>query len=111
MTWRRTGIAEATLPHGGLREVMVGSTSVLLVRLARGIFALDAICPHQGGLLADGTLLEARLTCPVHGAGFDVTDGSVIADPYGIEPPAGEVAPIGTYPTRVEAGMIEVDLP
>jgi nitrite reductase/ring-hydroxylating ferredoxin subunit len=111
MTWRKTGIAEATLPLGGLREVLVGSTSVLLVRLARGILAVDAICPHLGGLLADGTLVEAHLTCPVHGAVFDVTDGSVVADPFGIDPPAGDVAPIATYSTRVESGMIEVDLP
>jgi nitrite reductase/ring-hydroxylating ferredoxin subunit len=111
MTWQRTGVAEPTLRVGNLREVMVGSTSVLLVRLPQGIFAVDAICPHLGGLLADGTLAEARITCPVHGAAFDATDGSVLADPFGIEPPEGGVAPIVTYPTRVEAGMIEVDLP
>lgn len=111
MTWRSTGVAEATLRPGNLREVMVGSTSVLLVRLARGIFAVDAVCPHLGGLLADGTLAEARLTCPVHGAVFDVTDGSVVADPFGIEPPEGGVTPLAVYPTRVEAGTIEVDLP
>jgi nitrite reductase/ring-hydroxylating ferredoxin subunit len=111
MTWRKTGIAEAVLPPGGLREVMVGSSSVLLVRLPNGIFAVDAICPHLGGLLADGTLSGARLACPEHGAVFDVTDGSVVADPFGVEPPEGVVAPISVYPTRVEAGMIEVDLP
>jgi nitrite reductase/ring-hydroxylating ferredoxin subunit len=111
MTWRRTGIAAATLAQGGMREVMVGSTSVLLIRLPQRVVAVEAICPHLGGLLADGTLEGSRLTCPVHGAVFEVTDGSVIADPFGVEPPEGAVAPVGTFSTRVEAGMIEVDLP
>jgi nitrite reductase/ring-hydroxylating ferredoxin subunit len=110
MTWRRTGIAESTLLAGSPREVMVGSTSVLLIRLPSGVHAVDAVCPHLGGLLADGTLSGARLTCPEHGAVFDVTDGSVIVDPFGIEPPEGGVAPLGAYPARVADGMIEVDL-
>jgi apoptosis-inducing factor 3 len=111
MTWRKTGVAAATLSRDRPREVMVGSMSVLLVRLPSGIFAVDAICPHLGGLLADGTLSGQKLTCPEHGAVFDVTNGSVVADPFGVEPPEGAVAPIGSYPTRIEAGMVEVDLP
>lgn len=111
MTWRSTGIAEETLALGSLREVLLGRTSVLLVSLPQGIFAVGAICPHLGGLLADGTLRESRITCPVHGAVFEVTDGSVVADPFGVEPPEGVVTPIASYPTRVVAGMVEVDLP
>jgi len=111
MTWRTTGVAEPTLPLGRLREVMVESTSLLLVRLPSGVRAVDAICPHLGGLLADGTLSGGRLKCPEHGAVFEVTDGSVVVDPFGIEPPEGGVAPIAAYPTRVRGGMIEVDLP
>ena len=111
MTWRKTGVAEPTLPVGSLREVMVGSASVLLIRLPNGVRAVDALCPHLGGLLADGTLTGVRLKCPEHGAVFDVTNGSVAVDPFGIEPPEGGVDPIAAYPTRVVAGMIEVDLP
>jgi nitrite reductase/ring-hydroxylating ferredoxin subunit len=111
MTWRTTGVDESTLLAGSPREVMVGSTSVLLIRLPGGIRAVDAVCPHLGGLLADGTLTGARLACPEHGATFDVTSGSVVVDPFGIEPPEGGVAPIGAYPTRLAAGRIEVDLP
>ena len=111
MTWRTTGVAESTLPLGSLREVMVGSMSILLARLPGGVRAVDAICPHLGGLLADGTLTGTRLSCPEHRAVFDLNDGSVVVDPFGIDPPEGGVDPIVVYPTRVEAGMVEVDLP
>jgi nitrite reductase/ring-hydroxylating ferredoxin subunit len=111
MSWRKTGVAVAAMPLGGLREVMVGSTAVLLVRLSDGIFAVDAICPHLAGLLGDGTLSGHRLKCPEHSAVFDVRTGTVLADAYGVEPAEGTVAPLEAYPTRVAAGMIEVDLP
>lgn len=111
MTWKPTGVAAATLSPGTVREVLVGPSSILLARVGPLVFAVEAVCPHQGGLLADGALAGRRLTCPVHGAVFDVGNGGVLADPFGIEPPAGGVAPLSSYPTRVENGMVQVDLP
>lgn len=99
------------MPAGSRREVMVGSRSVLFVRLGDAIHAIEPICPHLGGLLADGALEGNRLACPEHGAIFDVTNGRVIADPFGVEPPEGAVEPIAAYPVRQVDGMIEVDLP
>lgn len=111
MTWRSTRVAAATMAPGSVREVMLGVSSVLLVRLGPDVRATEAICPHEGGLLSDGTLTGFRISCPVHAAAFDVTTGRVLADPDGIEPPLGRVDPLLVYPTRVVAGMIEVDLP
>jgi nitrite reductase/ring-hydroxylating ferredoxin subunit len=110
MAWHRTGVALDTLPPGTSREVMLGATSVLLVRTVQGLYAIGAVCPHLGGLLADGTLSANRLTCPEHAAVFDVTTGKVLADPFGIEPPEGGTGPVQPYPTRVTSGMVEVDL-
>ncbi len=111
MTWRSTDIAGATLADGASREVLLGTTSVLLIRSQGRLHALDAICPHLGGLLADGLLEGERLTCPEHAAAFDVRDGHVLADPFGIEPPLDGVGPLTAFAVRVEAGTIEVDLP
>ena len=110
MTWRSTGVAFGAFPAGSMREVHVDGTPILLVRVAERVHALDAICPHEGGILADGTLEGDALACPVHGATFDVRDGSVVADPDGIKPPQGGVGPVGRYPIRVLEDMIEVDL-
>ena len=111
MAWHRTGVALETVPVGTSREVLLGATSVLLVRTEGGLHAVEAVCPHVGGLLADGVLVGQRLTCPEHAAVFDVADGNVLADPYGVEPPQGAVEPLRTFGVRVAAGAIEVELP
>ena len=38
-------------------------------------FALDGVCPHQGGPLGQGELCGSIVTCPWHGWQFDVEDG------------------------------------
>ena len=111
MTWQGTGVAIETLPPGSSREVMVGASMVLLARVGPLVFAVEAVCPHLGGLLSDGVLAGRRLTCPVHAAVFDVGSGQVLIDPFGIDPPMGGTAPLSCYPTRVTNGMVEVDLP
>jgi nitrite reductase/ring-hydroxylating ferredoxin subunit len=111
MPWRSTGVAEAGMPPGSLREVNVGGSSVLLVRLGESIHALDPYCPHAGGVLAEGTVEGTRLACPVHAAVFDANNGEVLEDPFGISPPSGGVDPLSQYPVRVAGGVVEVDLP
>jgi 3-phenylpropionate/trans-cinnamate dioxygenase ferredoxin subunit len=111
MTWHPTGVALGTFPAGSMREVHLNGTSVLLVRISEAVRAVTAICPHEGGILADGTLSGSRVACPVHGATFDALTGRVLADPDGIEPPQGAVDPLTVYPTRVVEGLVEVSLP
>ncbi|MFZ1022890.1 MAG: Rieske (2Fe-2S) protein [Thermoplasmata archaeon] len=110
MTWKPTGVAAVTLTEGMSREVTVGSHSVLLVTWGGRVHALTGICPHLGGILADGLVEGGHVTCPEHNAQFDIGTGQVLVDPFGMEPPQGGVDPLQSYPTRVEAGMIEVDL-
>ena len=110
MVWSKTGIAYGAFPAGMMREVDLSGTPVLLVRLAEDVHAVGAICSHEGGILADGTLADHRVTCPVHAAAFDVRSGEVLADPDATEPPAGRIDPLTRYPTRVVDGFVEVNL-
>ncbi len=110
MTWTDTGVAAEEVPEGGLREVDVGGRPVLLVRAGSQLYATSGRCAHQQGLLADGWLEGSRLTCPDHNAVFDVRTGTVLADPFGIEPPAGGCDPLATFPVKAEGGRIWVDL-
>lgn len=110
MPWKTSGVALATLGPGTMREVALDGRSVLLVRLAEQVHAVDGICPHAGGVLADGDLDGSRVRCPEHGATYEVTDGSVLVDPDGVEPPQGGTTALTHFPTRVVGGMIEVDL-
>jgi len=109
--WRSTGVALATLAAGTKREVLIEGATVLLARVGPGVFAMEGICSHQGGLLADGALENEQVTCPQHGAIFDVTTGQVIADPDGVVPPTGIATALPKYPTKVEGGIVWVELP
>lgn len=111
MAWRSTGIALGAFPAGSLREVHIDGTAVLVVRVAERIHAVEAICPHAGGILADGTLTGDRVTCLEHSAAFDVRDGRVLADPHGMEPPQGALPPLARFRTRIAEEIIEVDVP
>lgn len=111
MVWRSTGVPLAELKENGLRGTTVGARAVVLVRLAGEVYAVDGVCPHLGGDLAEGTLDLGKLTCPLHGATFEVESGAVRADPFGVSPPEGAVAPLATFPVRVADGTVEVDLP
>jgi 3-phenylpropionate/trans-cinnamate dioxygenase ferredoxin subunit len=111
MPWRSTGVALETLASGAKREVLIEGATVLLVRLGPGVTAIEGICSHEGGLLADGTVENEQVTCPKHGAIFDVTTGQVVADPDGVIPPTGVATPLPRYTTRVEGGIVWVELP
>jgi nitrite reductase/ring-hydroxylating ferredoxin subunit len=111
MTWRTTGLTVADVPEASPRELVVGSRTLALVRAGEELYALDGICPHQGGPLTDGTVEQGRLVCPLHGAAFAIESGAVVADPFGIEPPEGAVAAVRAFPARVVGGRVEVDVP
>jgi nitrite reductase (NADH) small subunit len=40
--------------------------------------AIDNVCPHRGGPLAEGTLENGRVLCPWHAWAFSVKDGAEV---------------------------------
>jgi nitrite reductase/ring-hydroxylating ferredoxin subunit len=74
---------------------------VLIVNVEDNFYAFDSLCTHYGGDLSEGRLEGKILTCPIHGAKFDVTDGKVVSPP--IEPlDRPEIENLPTYPLRIE---------
>ena len=65
-------------------------------------YAIDETCTHRGGPLSEGMLMGKEVTCPWHGAVFNVTTGNVLGAPA----PRGVVS----YKVRVEGDDIEVEL-
>ncbi|MGD6807227.1 MAG: Rieske (2Fe-2S) protein, partial [Candidatus Bathyarchaeia archaeon] len=57
---------------GKTKKVRVGDIEVLLVNVEGNFYAIDTLCTHYGGDLSEGKLEGNILTCPVHGAKFDV---------------------------------------
>jgi nitrite reductase/ring-hydroxylating ferredoxin subunit len=89
-------------PPGGSLETVVGESIVALFNVDGQFFALDGICPHQGGPLGEGKLTGCIVTCPWHGWQFDVRTGQhqlsrTLAQPR--------------FETKVEDGAVWVELP
>lgn len=61
--------------HGESRELVVLGRVIALYNVSGTFYALDGVCPHQGGPLGKGELCGQIVTCPWHGWQFDVTDG------------------------------------
>jgi len=91
--------ADAVGP-GELRCVEVNGTKVLLARTPRGVFAISPVCTHAGLPMEEGVLSAGVLTCPHHGAQFDVASGGVRSGPA--------MRSLATFPAREKDGMIEV---
>lgn len=92
----------ADLKPGDLKRALVEGKTLLVLRLADGVFALEPTCPHARASLAFGVLSGDRVVCPLHLGTFDARTGAVL------EPPAcGGVA---RYPVRVEDGQVQIDL-
>lgn len=63
------------LPPGTSMEVEHDGTIFALFNLDGQVFAIDGICAHQGGPLAEGVRNGPIVTCPWHGWQFDVRTG------------------------------------
>jgi nitrite reductase/ring-hydroxylating ferredoxin subunit len=78
------------LPPGSAREVEHDGRIYALFNVGGVISAIDGICPHQGGPLADGEVEGTTVTCPWHGWQFDVRTGKSQLGPR-LSQPAFEV--------------------
>ena len=60
-------------------DPLAGGTQVVLCRVAGELFALDALCPHEGGRISDGPLVQGKYAiCPLHNYTFDPRSGKVV---------------------------------
>jgi 3-phenylpropionate/trans-cinnamate dioxygenase ferredoxin component len=76
---------------------------VCLAKVAGCIHAFTDNCTHISGPLNQGELAGYVLTCPWHGAQFDVRTGKVVRGPARQD--------ILTYPVKVEDNAVFIQLP
>jgi len=90
------------IPAGQAMMVEVNGKEIALFNVAGSFHAIDNTCTHVGGPLCEGEVDGIEVTCPWHGAVFDVTTGQVLG------PPAPES--LARYNVRVEGSDIEVEV-
>ncbi|MCA9855026.1 MAG: Rieske 2Fe-2S domain-containing protein, partial [Dehalococcoidia bacterium] len=122
-------------PDGTPKEVRVRSRRVAIVRQGEEAFAFSALCSHARLPLAGFPASPVKplpvrddcITCPFHGARFELASGKVVREPFTSEwnndhPFLGRVQEkllffnkkaedMQTFPVRVEDGEIIVGLP
>jgi nitrite reductase/ring-hydroxylating ferredoxin subunit len=89
--------------EGGLLPLEVDGELVCLARVQGCVYAFTDNCTHISGPLNKGELTGYVLTCPWHGAQFDIRTGRVLRGPARQD--------ILTYPVKVEEGAIFVCVP
>jgi 3-phenylpropionate/trans-cinnamate dioxygenase ferredoxin subunit len=90
------------LAPGDTRRVQVGEELIALYNCDGAIYATADTCTHEEASLSDGWLEDCEITCPLHGAIFDVRTGEALCLP------ATEA--IRTYPVHVEGNEIFVEV-
>jgi nitrite reductase (NADH) small subunit len=71
----------ADIPVGEGRAYAVEGRQIAIFRLRDGsLRALDAVCPHRGGPLADGLTDAQVVVCPLHNFTYDLSTGSEVAN-------------------------------
>lgn len=91
------------LPNGERLFVELGGKSIVIFNIAGQFFAIADVCSHDDGPVGEGDIEGYTITCPRHGAEFDIRSGKVLQLPAVVDIPA--------YPVTVVDGMIQVGLP
>ena len=118
------------VPPGKMKHVEAEEKEILLANTDGKVYALCDRCSHMNAPLSMGTLNGKVITCPMHGARFDVTTGKKVGEPMAPDPSKfSEPIPEGlqkmfarsaeimskiktydqpTYETRVEGNRVKV---
>lgn len=72
---------KSELSDGEKLLVEVDDRLVILFQQGDQYFCLDDVCTHDGGTLSDGEFCNFEISCPRHGARFDVRNGAAICMP------------------------------
>jgi nitrite reductase (NADH) small subunit len=88
------------IPVGEGRTLVVDGTQVAVFRLRDGsVRAIEAVCPHRGGPLADGLADDCVVVCPLHGHAFDLRTGAEAS---------GAALSVRSYPVEVVDGLVRL---
>lgn len=81
----------------------INNTGIVICRFRDEYFAIENRCSHALETFDQGRMRGYRIMCPMHGATFDIRDGSCTGAPAS--------RPIRSFPLRIVDGKIEVALP
>ena len=93
------------LPPGDMMRVTIGNNEIMLVNVDGEVHACSDVCPHQFSQLSYGDLDGVEVSCPLHGAKFNVITGDQLPGKY------SEFGPVAVYEVRLDGSDILVERP
>ena len=67
--------------------------TVVIFQVEESYFCLEDVCTHQEVPLSDGTILDCKVECPMHGSWFDLRTGAALNLPA--------TKPVAVYEVKV----------
>src|SRR5688572_17463122 len=80
MTRYVTSLKKSDLQEGKPVRVDVSDKAIVLALVSGKIYAMDAVCSHEGGPLEHGSTEEYSLICPWHQGIFDIRTAKASAE-------------------------------
>ena len=80
------------IPAGKMKHVEVNGKEIVIANMNGKFCALDDRCAHMNAPLSMGNLTGDVVTCPFHGAKFNVASGKKISEP--VLTPSQEMEPL-----------------
>jgi nitrite reductase/ring-hydroxylating ferredoxin subunit len=90
------------IPPGKAKQVEVNGHKIALFHVGESFYAIDDTCTHRGGPLSEGAVEGTKVTCPWHGAQFDLTTGRHLT------PPAP--SDVNSYQVQVVGDEVQIDV-
>jgi nitrite reductase/ring-hydroxylating ferredoxin subunit len=91
------------VPPGQGKQALVGGRKLAVFNVGGTFHVLDDTCPHRGGPLSEGFVEGNEVTCPWHGARFDLTTGRHLCPPARVG--------VNAYRVQVVGDEVQADLP
>src|SRR5690242_14413382 len=100
-----TSLRKHDLQEGKPIRVDIAGKPIVLALISGNVYAMDAVCSHEGGPLEEGTIEEYSLICPWHQGIFDIRTARA-------SPKTDWVTDLHSYRVVIDekSGLISVDV-
>ncbi len=97
--WVRVATVSELEP-GTFRVVDDDDVMIAVFNIDGAFYAIEDVCTHDYETLTGGPVNGCEITCPRHGARFNIKTGEALCAPA--------YEPVSTFPVRVEDGVVQV---
>ncbi|MFW9922043.1 MAG: Rieske (2Fe-2S) protein [Candidatus Thorarchaeota archaeon] len=99
------------IPPGSVKEFKFQNYDIAIFNVEGKFYAIDRKCTHMKGNLAKGTVEGKIVTCPLHGAKYNLATGELLKQAGSIAGWFKKATNIPTYKTKTQKNDLFVEFP